>query len=69
MGKLTRESLDSNGFKLANNNFNLYYNMLLSDNKYNTISRIKRYAPTAWSILSEGQKTRLYRTAKKHRKF
>ena len=69
MGKLTRESLDSNGFKLANNNFNLYYNMLLSDNKYNTISRIKKYAPTAWSILSEGQKTRLYRTAKKHRKF
>jgi hypothetical protein len=69
MGKLTRESLDSDTIKLANDNFNIYYNMLISDNKYSTISRIKKYAPNAWSILSEGQKTRLYRTAKKHRKF
>ena len=69
MEKLTRESLDSNTIKLVNDNFNLYYNMLISDNKYSTISRIKKYAPTAWALLSEGQKNRLYRTAKKHHKF
>lgn len=69
MKRTTRENLDSSTIKLANDNFNLYYNMLTSDNKYSTIFRIKKYAPTAWSMLSEGQKTRLYRTAKKHRKF
>ena len=69
MKRTTRENLDSNTIKLANDNFNLYYNMLVSDNKYSTISRIKKYAPTGWAILSERQKTRLYRTAKKHRKF
>lgn len=68
MYKNTRE-LSPEIITLVNDNFNVYYNMLISDNKYSTISRIKKNAPFAWSLLSEGQKTRLYRTAKKHRKF
>lgn len=69
MEKLTtREELFPSTFEIVNNIFNDFNNGLKHE-KYQTISLIKRSAPNVWNVMSDKQKTRLYRTAKKHHKL
>lgn len=69
MGKLSnREELFPATLELVNNIFNDLNNGIKYQN-YTTLSWIKRYSPQTWKYMTDKQKTRLYRTAKKHHKL
>lgn len=64
MNKLTRENVDLGALAMVNDNFNLYVNMIKRRSlSYHTI---KNNAILIWSLMTDKQKSRLYKLAKKH---
>lgn len=63
MNKLTRENLSSNILGMVNDNFNLYANMIKRGTSYHLI---KNNAILNWSLMTDKQKSRLYKLANKH---
>jgi len=64
MNKLTRENVDLGALAMVNNSFNLYANMIKRRSlSYHTI---KNNAILNWTLLTDKQKSRLYKLANKH---
>ena len=64
MNKLTRENVDSGTLSMVNNSFNLYAKMIKRRSlSYHTI---KNNAILNWSLMTDKQKSRLYKLANKN---
>lgn len=64
MNKLTRENVDSGTLAMVNNSFNLYANMI--KRRSSSYHLIKNNAILNWSLMTDKQKSRLYKLANKH---
>ena len=64
MNKLTRENMDLITLAMLNDSFNLYANMI--KRRICSYTLIKNNASLNWTLLTDKQKSRLYKLANKH---